>query len=91
MATKGEKGPDEPSAEASRLEALVGANMLRDLWLPADFHHMRVRQVFGDNYRVDVFVGADAASARFAHSHFLTADGDGNVLTSSPAFAGPYY
>jgi hypothetical protein len=41
-------------------------------------------------YRVNVFVGADAASARVAHSFFVEADGNGKILSSSPAVARLY-
>jgi hypothetical protein len=39
---------------------------------------------------VNVFVGDDAASLKVAHSYFLQADGDGRVLTSSPAITRAY-
>jgi hypothetical protein len=36
------------------------------------------------HYRVNVFIGADAVSARLAHSYFLETDEAGNILTATP-------
>ncbi len=33
---------------------------------------------------MNVLVGVDAASAKIGHSYFLVADGDGNILASTP-------
>jgi hypothetical protein len=43
-----------------------------------------------DHYRVNVFVGVDAASAKVANSYFLVADIDGNILTSTPKITRQY-
>src|SRR5207244_4117813 len=48
------------------------------------------RRVWADYYRVNVFVGADAASAKVAHSYFVAADGDGKVIESTPAITRLY-
>jgi hypothetical protein len=56
---------------------------------PDDFLRVTARPV-GDSYRVNVVAGADTASARIVHSFFVTADADGNVLTSSPPIAKHY-
>jgi len=53
-------------------------------WHPG-LYRVRGRQVWGDNYRVNVYVGEDFASAKVAHSYFLEADSTGEVLTSTPA------
>jgi hypothetical protein len=72
--------------EAGLLEAVVRDNVLAALGRPAgNHHHVQVRRVWGDNYRVNVFVGADVTSLVIAHSYFLRADGDGKILTCSPA------
>jgi hypothetical protein len=46
--------------------------------------------VCGGKYRVNVYVRADAASYRVAHSYFLEADGDGKVLASIPSITRAY-
>jgi hypothetical protein len=45
---------------------------------------VQVRPLWDAYYRVNVLVGPDAASATIPHSYFVVADGDGNVLESSP-------
>ena len=50
----------------------------------------QVKSVFGDSYRVNVFIGPDVASFKVAHGYFLTADGDGKILLSSPAITRVY-
>jgi hypothetical protein len=50
---------------------------------PGDLHRVQVRWLWEDHYRVNVLLGVDAASAKVAHSYFLVADGDGNILAST--------
>jgi len=81
----------EPEASERRsLEAAVSESVMHDLGRPAGLHHVQSRRVFGDNYRVNVFVGADAASAKVAHSFFVAADADGKVVESTPAITRLY-
>jgi hypothetical protein len=76
--------------EAGLLEAVVSDSVLSALGSPAGPHRVQVRRVWGDNYRVNVFVGPDAASFKVAHSYFLSADGDGKILTCCPPIARAY-
>jgi hypothetical protein len=76
--------------EGGLLEAIVGDNVLEALGHPLGPHRVQVRRVWGDNYRVNVLVGPDVVSFVIAHSFFLTADGDGKILTSCPAIARAY-
>ena len=62
---------------------------MADLGRPADLHRVQVRLLWGDHYRVNVFVG-DAASCKVAHSFFLKADGNGKILASTPTIARAY-
>jgi hypothetical protein len=82
------EGPCEP--EGGPLEAAVRGNVLSELGRPPGPHRVQVRLVWGDRYRVNVFVGLDTSSPRVAHSYFLQADGDGKVLTSTPAITRAY-
>src|SRR4051794_7719494 len=66
------------------LNALVGEQVLHALGEPSDLLKVQVRALWEATYRVNVFVGVDAASARVAHSYFVVADGDGNILASTP-------
>jgi hypothetical protein len=44
----------------------------------------------GVHYRVNVFAGADAVSARVAHSYFIVTDNDGNIVASPPRITRRY-
>jgi hypothetical protein len=57
---------------------------------PNDLQRVQVRRLWEDHYRVNVLVGADAASVKVAHSYFLVADSDGTILTSVPTIARRY-
>ena len=45
---------------------------------------VQVRRLWGDHYRVNVFLGADGTSARIAPSYFVQADAEGNIIDSTP-------
>src|SRR4051794_13509360 len=76
--------------EGGRREHLVLAAVMRDLGRPADLLRAGARLLWGNYYRVNVFVGPDVASARVAHSFFLETDGDGKILTSDPPVTRAY-
>jgi hypothetical protein len=76
--------------EAGLLEAVVRDNVLSALGRPAGPHRVQVTRVWGDSYRVNVFVGPDAASFTVAHSYFLRADGNGKILACCPPIARAY-
>ncbi len=66
------------------LKDLIRRQVLHDLGEPAGLLRVQVRPLWGAYYRVNVLVGAEAACARIPHSYFVAADGDGNILESSP-------
>ena len=41
-------------------------------------------------YELAALVGVDAASAKVARSYFLEADGDGNIIASTPPITRKY-
>jgi hypothetical protein len=79
-----------PDASGDRVRARIGASVLRELGEPADFHGVQVRPLWPGRYRVNVLVGGGAAGATVAHSYFLEADGEGNVVAAVPALARRY-
>jgi hypothetical protein len=85
-----ERGPTAGRGEDGLLEAVVRDNVLAALGRPAELRRVQVRRVFGDNYRVNVFVGPDVASVTITHSYFLTADSDGKILSCCPPIARAY-
>jgi hypothetical protein len=72
------------------LNALISEQVVHSLGTPDDLLGVQVRRVGNDRYRVNVLVGKDVSSGRIADSFFLTADGDGNILTSSPEIVRVY-
>ena len=84
--TRSIEQPEQPS----RPEAGIVRDVLSQLGRPGELHRVQVKPVFGGKYRVNVYVRADAASYRVAHSYFLEADDEGKVLASSPAITRTY-
>lgn len=70
--------------------ALVGERLLQTLGTPDDLLKVQVRRVWENSYRVNVFVGADISAAKVAHSYFLRADENGNIVDSSPKITRQY-
>ncbi len=86
---------DEPTIELATaqregLPDVIGQHVLRAVGRPGDWHRVQVRQLWEGRYRVNILVGPDAASARVAHSYFLTADGEGAILACTPAITRQY-
>ena len=70
--------------------ALIGRHVVRSLGSPVDLLQVQVRPLGADHYRVNVLVGKGSTSARVADSFFLTADDEGNIVTSSPEIVRHY-
>jgi hypothetical protein len=85
-----ESGKADGSDPRESLRALIRAQVVRMLGTPEDMRKVLVHPVGQASYRVNVVVGKDAATARIADSFFLTADEEGNILTSSPKIARLY-
>ena len=81
---------EQEGQEAGLLEAVVRDKVMSDLGSPPGPHRVRVKCLWAGRYRVNVFVGGDAASLKVAHSYFLEADGDGKVLACTPAVTRAY-
>jgi hypothetical protein len=73
-----------------RRDSLIGGQVLSALGQPGGLHRVDVRPLWEHHFRVNVFVGVDAASAKVAHSYFLVTDGGGNILASTPVIARQY-
>jgi hypothetical protein len=69
---------------------LIGGRVIHALGKPGDLLKVQTWPLWENHYRVNVFVGADLASAKVANSFFLTADGDGNILESTPKITKQY-
>jgi hypothetical protein len=87
-----EKQIATPEKQESRdQEVAIGNRVLHALGQPDNFLRVQVRRLWGDHYRVNVFVGDDAASARVAHSYFLTTGSEGNFAACSPEISKQYH
>jgi len=85
-----EQSKEHEARDGQQRNAALGENVLSTLGQPADLHTVQVRRLWGDHYRVNIFVGADAASAKVAHSYFLVVDGDGRIVESTPKLTKHY-
>ncbi len=72
------------------LNALIGEQVMHTLGEPAGLYKVQVRRLWEDRYRVNVFIGADAASAKIATSYFVEADSGGNIVESRPRITKQY-
>ena len=68
----------------AELHFLIGKKLLKSLGSPDDVLKVKVHPVGNDRFRVNVLVGKNLGVARIAHSYFLTADEQGNILDSRP-------
>jgi hypothetical protein len=76
--------------ERQQLRAVIGKQVLDALGQPGDLLGTQVRSLWQDHYRVNVFVGGDAASAKIAHSYFLVVNSDGTIIASTPKITRQY-
>jgi hypothetical protein len=92
MSTAKQRDANQNNArqEHERLSRLIGRQVIQTLGEPRGFQQVQVRRLWDDYFRVNVIVGGDAVSARVAHSYFLVADGEGNVVNSSPTITKQY-
>ena len=76
--------------ERETLNDLIGEHVMHALGKPGDLLTVQVRPLWENHFRVNVFAGVDAASARVAHSFFLVTGPDGNILVSTPRITRRY-
>jgi len=87
--------PREQHEEVERhkretLNHLVGEQVIHTLGTPGNLLKVQVCLLWKNHYRVNVFVGPDAASARVANSYFLVVGSEGNIMTSAPKITKQY-
>lgn len=81
---------EQKKQESGLLEAVVRDKVMSNLGWPANLLRVQVASLWGNYYRVNVFVGPNATSCKIAHSYFLEADGNGKILSSTPAITKTY-
>ena len=82
---KPQKVPSPPKHPP--VDIRIADQVVAYLGQPSNVHTVQVRCLWENHYRVNVFVGADAATALVAHSYFLVTDGEGAILQSTPKMA----
>jgi hypothetical protein len=76
-------GPGGTSGE-ERLNTLVWEQVLHALGEPHNLFWVQIFPLRDRNYRMNVYVGTNAANFKIPYSYFVEADDDGMVLSSSP-------
>jgi hypothetical protein len=81
---------DQEKQSRQQRKTAIGKQVIHTLGQPGHLHGVQVRHLWEDHYRVNILVGLDAASAKVAHSYFLVADSDGNIVASTPKITRQY-
>lgn len=92
LGTKRSKSSQEEqsSNDKPQREEMIRANVIKSLGYPKEMLRMAVVGLWGNNYRVNVVIGADSSHARISHSYFVEADDTGNILKSTPEISRQY-
>jgi hypothetical protein len=86
----GESPPDGGREPRSIADAAIRAGVIGSLGRPEDLYQVTVRSLWPGWFRVNVWTGADATSARVAHSYFVSADDGGMIASSVPKITRQY-
>jgi len=73
-----------------QLSGVIIGQLVQALGRPTALYRVEVRQLWDNHYRANVFVGDTVTSTRIAHSFFLRADEDGNIVASVPDISRKY-
>jgi hypothetical protein len=98
---RGRKNPTQPTTLDEQdqaverhcremLTAIIGEQAMHTLGRPRHLLHVQVRWLWESYYRLNVFVGPDVTAGKVAHSYFLAADDEGNILSSTPPITRQY-
>jgi hypothetical protein len=79
-----EQDGDLEQHKSETLQALVEEQVIHRIGKPLGLRNVQVRRLWENRYRVNVFIGEYAVSAKIANSYFVTADSDGNIVDSNP-------
>jgi hypothetical protein len=63
---------------------LIREQLLHTLGKPDKLLKVQVQSLWENFYRVNILVGDDITRAKISNSYFLKADGDGNIVESTP-------
>jgi len=80
----GESHPPDPDTDRPSPEQCVRSAVLAAFGRSPDLLRVIVRPLWQNHFRVNVFVGSDAASACIAHSYFVEVGTGGDILSANP-------
>lgn len=89
-AAKPDGGTSPGEESPPQLAATIGRAVIAALGRPADFYRVSVFRLWEDTYRVNVLTGTDPSALAITHSYFVSSDGMGNVVRSTPPLARRY-
>ena len=81
---RGDSASGEESLGPVSSTRLIERSVLTSVGRPLDLYEVSVRPLWGDYYRVNVLVGRDPTSLRIAHSYFVEARVNGEILSAVP-------
>jgi hypothetical protein len=73
-----------------QLQAIIGEQVMHRLGQPGGRARIQVHRLWKDTYRANVITGQDVGSSVVSHSYFLVADGEGNIVASTPRITKQY-
>jgi hypothetical protein len=85
-----EIGPVGEGRESPSRESAIRAAVLKLLGRPDGLWRVAVTPLWNDHFRVNVVTGTDPASIAIPNSYFVTADGAGTILRSTPPILKQY-
>lgn len=68
----------------------IGEHLMRTLGEPRGLSKVQVRSLWSNYYRVNIITDDGAGSIKIANSFFLEADGEGNIVESTPKITKQY-
>lgn len=80
----GEHHPSDPDTDRPSPEQSVRSAVLAAFGRSSEVLRIVVRPLWQNHFRVNVFVGSDAASACIAHSYFVEVGNGGDILSANP-------
>lgn len=65
-------------------DGLIRTGVLGALGRPPGLYEVAVRALWENHYRVNVLIGTDPTALRIAHSYFVEAQENGDILSATP-------
>jgi hypothetical protein len=83
-ASQPQESKERNQRQRDELKAIIGRHVSHTLKDDSGLCRVQVRPLWGNFYRVNVLVEEQTGSVKIPHSFFLEADGDGNIIESTP-------